>query len=58
MKSSSDVAELLFWLMQSSSENDTIAPRYSNPVLRIPSQIQIIKTPDMMSFDRRPPRIL
>ena len=25
MKSSSDVAELLFWLMQSSSENDTRA---------------------------------
>ena len=52
MKSSNDVTELLFWLLQSSSENDTIAPRYPDLVLRIPSHIQILKTFDAMSFDR------
>jgi hypothetical protein len=53
MNSSSDVAELLFWLMQSSSENDTyIQPKSPHPVLRIPSQIQILKTDKQMSSDK------
>ncbi len=53
MKSSSDVAELLFWLMQSSSENDiTIALRYPNLVLKSPSQIQIIRTSNQMGSDK------
>jgi hypothetical protein len=58
MKSSSDVASLLFWLMQSSSENDNYCPQYPDLVLRIPSQIQILKFPDTMSFDRRARKIL
>ncbi len=30
----------------------TVAPRYPHPVLKTPSQIQILKAPDTMSFDK------